>query len=784
MNSARERILVVRPVHPRSDTAMSKQPRIKQYDHPAGGWGSVKAVSSILVQEHVAVNGTRVLFKQNKPDGFACVSCSWAKPADPHLFEFCENGAKATAWEITTKRATPEFFDHHTVAALEAWSDFELESQGRLTHPMRYDAETDRYLPIPWQQAFDEIGEKLRSFDPKRVVFYASGRASLETSYMYALMARLYGNNNLPDSSNMCHESTSVALPQTIGVPVGTVTLEDFEHTDAFFFFGHNTGTNAPRMLHPLQEARKRNARIVTFNPIKERGLVSFVNPQSPKEMLSPTQTPISTQYHQVKIGGDIAAVSGLCKALIEADDRAQIRREPPVLDHAFIAEHTHGFEEFKASMRSATWESIELASALTREAIQSAAQVYADAKAAMILYGMGITQHREGVLAIHMLTNLMLLRGNIGKKGAGICPIRGHSNVQGQRTVGITEKPELVPMEKLRELYHFEPPQEKGLTTVETCEALRDGQLTAFVGLGGNFARAIPDQGVLDPLWKDVPLTVQIATKLNRSHVLHGRAAYLLPCLGRIERDGQETGEQIVTVEDSTACIHSSRGMVEPASANLMSEPAIVAELAKAILPPNASIDWDAWVADYSLIRDAIEKTYPEQFKGFNERMDQPGGFHRPIAAAHREWKTKNGRANFMVPDGFGEDPDMDFEGACTLRLMTTRGDSQFNTTVYSLDDRFRGVFGTRDVLLMNQADMTRLGFAENDAVTAITVSQDEVLRELGGLRVHAFDIPAVCVMGYYPECNRLIPVSHHAKRSKVPAAKAVPIRLRKMAA
>jgi molybdopterin-dependent oxidoreductase alpha subunit len=763
---------------------MSKQPRIEQYDHPAGGWGSVKAVSSILMQEHVAVNGTRVLFKQNKPDGFACVSCSWAKPADPHLFEFCENGAKATAWEITTKRATPEFFDHHTLAALEAWSDFELESQGRLTHPMRYDAATDRYLPIPWQQAFDEIGEKLRSFDPKRVVFYASGRASLETSYMYALLARLYGCNNLPDSSNMCHESTSVALPDTIGVPVGTVTLEDFEHTDCLFFFGHNTGTNAPRMLHPLQEARKRNAQIITFNPLRERGLVSFANPQSPKEMLSAEQTCISTQYHQVKIGGDIAAITGICKSLIEADDKAQAANAPRVLDAGFIAEHTHGFDAFADAMRAADWKDIELMSALTRSALEAAATEYARAKAVIILYGMGITQHREGVLAVQMLTNLMLLGGNIGKKGAGICPIRGHSNVQGQRTVGITEKPALVPMDKLKELYQFEPPQETGLTTVDTCEAVRDGNLDAFIGLGGNFARAIPDHGVMDPAWKQLPLTVQIATKLNRSHIVHGRAAYLLPCIGRIEVDRQAGGEQTVTVEDSTACIHASKGMTEPASEHLLSEPAIVAGLAKAILPPNPNVDWDAWVGNYGLVRDAIERTYPEQFKDFNRRMTQPGGFHRPLPAAKREWKTKTGKANFIVPDGFGEDPDMDFEGERTLRLMTTRGDSQFNTTVYTLDDRFRGVYDTRDVLLMNKDDMTRLGFAENDAVTAITVSKDEVLRELGGLRVHAFDIPAGCVMGYYPECNRLIPVSHHAKRSKVPAAKAVPVRLRKMAA
>ncbi len=762
---------------------MSKEPRIKEYDHPAGGWGSVKAVSTILLKEHVATNGTRVLFKQNKPDGFACVSCSWAKPADPHLFEFCENGAKATAWEITSKRATPGFFDHHTLAALEAWSDMELESQGRLTHPMRYDAATDRYLPISWQQAFDEIGAKLREADPKRVVFYASGRASLETSYMYGLMARLYGCNNLPDSSNMCHESTSVALPETIGVPVGTVTLEDFEHSDCMMFFGHNIGTNAPRMLHPLQEARKRNAQIITFNPLRERGLVSFANPQSPREMVLGEETCISTQYHQVKIGGDIAAVTGICKALIDADDRAVALGEPRVLDEGFIAEHTHGFDDFANAMREAKWADIEVASALTRSALEAAAAEYARAKAVMILYGMGITQHREGVLAVQMLTNLMLLGGNIGKPGAGICPIRGHSNVQGQRTVGITEKPALVPMDKLEALYQFKPPTETGLTTVDTCAAVRDGNLDAFIGLGGNFARAIPDQGVLDPAWKVLPLTVQIATKLNRSHVLHGREAYLLPCVGRIEVDRQASGDQVVTIEDSTACVHVSKGMVEPASEHLLSEPAIVAGIAKAILPPNPNIDWDAWVGDYGLVRDAIERTYPDQFKDFNQRMSQPGGFHRPLPAAKRVWKTKTGKANFITPEGFGEDPDMDFEGDRTLRLMTTRGDNQFNTTVYGLDDRFRGVYDTRDVLLMNKDDMTRLGLAENDDVTAHTVANDDVLRELGGLRVHAYDIPAGCVMGYYPECNRLIPLAHHAKSSKVPAGKAIPIRLRKSA-
>jgi molybdopterin-dependent oxidoreductase alpha subunit len=756
---------------------------LKPYRHPAGGWGSIKAVASILVQEHVALNGSRILSHQNKADGFACVSCSWAKPADPHLFEFCENGAKATAWEITNKRVDVDFFADHTVSELQSWSGLELESRGRLTAPMRWDAATDRYVPCTWEHAFAEIAQELRALDPTEAVFYASGRASLETSYMYALLARMYGTNNLPDSSNMCHESTSVGLPKTIGAPVGTVQLEDFEHTDCMLFFGHNTGTNAPRMLHQLQDARKRGVEIITFNPLRERGLVSFANPQSPVEMLTPSQTQISTQYHQVKIGGDAAAIAGLCKLLIEWDDEAQRDGTQRVLDAAFIAEQTHGFEAFAESMRATTWEEIEHHSQLTRAALDAAARVYAQANAAMVLYGMGITQHRSGVHNVQMLSNLLLLRGNIGRPGAGICPIRGHSNVQGQRTVGITEKPELAPLDKLKELYRFEPPREKGMSTVEACQGVLDGKVKAFIGLGGNFQVAIPDHHVMDPAWRRLRLTVQIATKLNRSHLLHGEVAYLLPCLGRIEIDRQASGEQWVSVEDSTACVHGSHGLAEPASDMLLSEPAIVAGIAKALLPGNPQLDWDAWVGDYALVRDAIERTYPDQFRDFNQRFRQPGGFHRPLPACKREWKTESGKANFIVPDTLDEDADMPAAGPDVLRLMTTRGDSQFNTTVYALDDRFRGVYGTRDVLLMHRDDLTRLGFAEGDAVCISTVSDDGVTREVDGMRVHAFDIPRGCIMGYYPECNRLIPLSHHAKSSLVPASKSIPVRLRKSA-
>ncbi|WDZ97386.1 FdhF/YdeP family oxidoreductase [Herbaspirillum sp. WKF16] len=756
-----------------------EQARFHDYTNSAGGWGSVKALASILMQERVVGVGARVLMKQNKPHGFACVSCSWAKPADPHLFEFCENGAKATAWEITDKRATPDFFAAHTVTQMEGWNDLELESSGRVTEPMKYDAASDRYLPVSWREAFDDIGARMKAMDPKKVVFYASGRASLETSYMYQLMARMYGTNNLPDSSNMCHESTSVALPKTIGVPVGTVTLDDFEKTGCILFFGHNTGTNAPRMLHPLEAARKRGVPVITVNPLRERGLVSFVNPQSPLEMLTPARTAISSQYLQIRIGGDTAAVMGMAKHLMAMDDAALASGAPRVLDVAFIEQHTAGFEEFARAARQADWEEIERHAGVARAELQQAAETYAAADAAMLMYGMGITQHREAVRTIHMLTNLLLMRGNIGKPGAGICPIRGHSNVQGQRTVGITEKPALVPNDKLRELYHFEPPMEKGLNTVEACEEIQRGGISAFFMLGGNFVRAIPDHGAIEPAWREIPLTVQVVTHFNRSCVIHGKTSYLLPCLGRIEIDRQSGGEQAVAVEDSTGCMHGSRGVARPASEHLLSEPAIVAELAKRILPYNPRVDWDAWVGDYALVRDAIEATWPDIFRDFNARMWKPGGFPRPLAARERSWKTPNGRANFIAPQGYDPDPDMPADAPGVLRLMTVRGDSQFNTTVYSLDDRFRGVWGTRRVLLMNAEDLRAQALAAGDFVTAHTVSADGVPRSVSHLRVEPFDIPRGCVMGYFPELNSLIPLSHHALESKVPAAKSVPIRL-----
>ena len=748
---------------------------------PSGGWGSVKTTASMLLREQVLLKGGRVVVHQNKPDGFACVSCSWAKPAHPHAIEACENGIKATAWEITPKRTPPEFFARHTVTELLSWSDLDLEAEGRLTEPLKWNGSTDRYERVGWHDAFADIAAHLKTLDAKSVVFYASGRASLEAAYLYQLMARLYGTNNLPDSSNMCHESTSVGLPQTIGVPVGTVVLEDFEHTDCIFFFGQNVGTNSPRMLHQLQEARERGVPIVTFNPLREPGLVSFVNPLSPLQMATNEATVISTQYHQVKVGGDLAALTGICKCIVDADDAARAAGTTRVVDAAFIEEHASGFDEFAAFVRGSDWRSIEVESGLSRAALEAAAGEYMRAGRVIAIYGMGLTQHRRGVENVQMVSNLLLLKGNIGRQGAGICPVRGHSNVQGQRTVGITEKPELAPLDVLEKRYGFSAPRDKGLNTVEACQGVLDGRVKGFIGLGGNFVRAVPETDLIEAAWTRLPLTVQIATKLNRSHLVHGKVAYLLPCLGRIEIDRQAAGPQSVTMEDSTGCMHGSRGVTEPASAALLSEPAILAGIADALLPFNPNIDWQAWVGDYGLIRDEIAAVFPAIFHDFNARMWTPGGFRRPLPAAQRQWKTPNGRANFKTPRSLDEDPDMHTTDPDVLRLMTMRSDDQFNTTVYSLDDRFRGVFGTRRVLLMNITDIGRLGFQEGDRVTATTVArdQDQVSRSVAELRVTGYDIPEGCVAGYFPECNPLIPLWHHAEGSFVPAAKAIPVRL-----
>ena len=757
---------------------VSQKPKIEQYSGPSGGWGAARAVAEILWRKGATFRGAGAIRRQNKPGEFKCVSCAWAKPAEPHVIEVCESGAKSTAWELTSKRATPEFFAKHTLTELERWADHDLESLGRLTHPMRWDSASDTYVPVAWEAAFAEIGKELRLQDPKAVVFYLCGHASLETAYMYQLMARMFGSNNMPNSSNMCHESTSVALPESIGVPVGTITLEDFPETECLLFFGENVGTNAPRMLHDLQEARRRDVPIVTFNPIRERGLEHFQNPLSPVQMLTNASTQISSHYYQVKVGGDGAAMLGVCKALIAADDAAHSQGRDPVLDRAFIAEHTHGFDEFAARVRELAWDDLVQRSGFTRTDMETVASVYSSSNATIACYGMGLTQHRYGVEVVQLLCNLMLLRGNVGKPGAGLCPVRGHSNIQGQRTVGHGHKPELAPLEKLSEQYEFEPPRDKGYDSAEACGAIINGQAKAFIGMGGNFVRAAPDTVALENAWRRMRLTVQVATKLNRSHLIHGEVQFLLPCLGRIEIDRQVSGQQVVTMEDATARIHVSAARNEPASEHLLSEPKIVAAIAKAILPNRRKPDWDTWVADYSHIRESIAETYPEIFHDFNERMWTPGGFHRPLAARHRKWNTNTGKANFIVPKKIIGDLVKPEDGSI-LQLFTLRSNDQFNTTVYSYDDRYRGVYGTRKILLMNKADLSRLQLSDGDSVTAATESGDQIKREVRDLRATMYDVPQGCCAGYYPECNPLIPWWHHAEGSNTPAAKSIPVRV-----
>ncbi len=751
---------------------------ISEYTAPAGGWGSMKGMARVVPGEHPGPDMLDTLRRQNKPEGFMCVSCAWGKPAKPHVAEFCENGAKATAWELSSARVTPAFFERYTVSELAEWLDRDLEQAGRLTHPMRYDAATDKYVAASWDEAFASIGATLKACDPTKVVLYASGRASLETSFMYALFARMWGQQNLPDSSNMCHETTSVALKNAVGSPVATIQMDDYEKCDAIFCFGQNVGTNSPRMLHTLKDCRDRGVEIVTFNPLRERGWEQFADPQSPVQMTVGKPTQISTQYHQVRAGGDIAAVLGICKLVIEADDRAVAEGGERVIDHNFIDQHCVRFDEFAAFCRNADWDEIVAESGLTRGAIEGAAKVYMRSKAVILVYGMGITQHRYGMDSLYMLVNFLLLRGNIGREGAGPGPVRGHSNVQGQRTVGITEKTELAPVERLKALFEFEPPTEKGWDTVEACRQIIAGTCQGFVQLGGNFLRATPEHAAMKAAWSKLPIGVHIATKLNKSHLYPGKESWILPCLGRSERDVQATGAQSVSMEDTFSHIYGSVGKATPAADTLLSEPAIVAGIARAVLAPNPNVPWDAWVGDYALVRDAIENCYPDNFANFNDRLFEPGGFWKGNPASHRKWETESGRAEFNVPRALNAAGFADKEGR--FRLVTLRSNDQFNTTIYGYDDRFRGIRGTRMVVMMNRADMARIGVAAGDKVALQSDAEDGVERVVEGLRVVEYDIPEGCLGGYYPELNYLIPLEHHALDSHVPAGKSVPVRVR----
>jgi molybdopterin-dependent oxidoreductase alpha subunit len=749
-------------------------PGIRPYESPAGGWGALRATARAVREQMDTGEAAVTLLRTNKPEGFDCPGCAWPDKKHTSTFQFCENGAKAVTWEATNKRVPPTFFATHTVTSLLEWTDYQLEDQGRLTHPMAYNAEKDIYEAIGWDDAFARIGEILRGLDsPDMAEFYTSGRASNEAAFLYQIFAREYGTNNFPDCSNMCHEATSVGLPQSIGIGKGTVSLDDFDHCELIIAMGHNPGTNHPRMMGTLHEVAHRGVPIIVFNPLRERALERFADPQDPWEMATLGSTPIASTYLQVKVGGDAAALKGIMKALLEMDETSGPGSN--VLDHAFIQEHTSGFDALTADLRSTSWPSIEAVSGLTEEALSAVAAAYAKSNATIITYGMGMTQHITGTRNVQQIANLLLMRGNFGKPGAGICPLRGHSNVQGDRTVGITEKPTAAMLGRIEKTFGFRPPTAHGHDAVAAMQAIVDGRSKALICLGGNLAVALPDSQACFPAVRRLDLSVHIATKLNRSHLLTGKQSFILPCLGRTERDNQATGPQAVTVEDSMSMVHASRGKLTPASKALRSEPAIVAGMAAATLP-ESRVPWMELIADYDRIRDAIEAVFPD-FEHYNDRIRIPGGFRLPLPPTERIWNTPSGKAEFLLFGGLEEDPV--HADPTILKLTTIRSHDQYNTTIYGLDDRYRGVFGRRNVVFMNGDDLAERGIEEGDEIQVETAFGQGEERRLNNVIAVAYEIARGSVATYYPEGNCLVPLDYNDKVSGTPSYKSVPVRV-----
>ncbi len=756
-------------------------PRYKPYKGAAAGWGALISVTQFWLDSKQPFKNLRALLKTNQNGGFDCPGCAWGDSPEDGRIKFCENGAKAVNWEATKRRVDAKFFAKYTVSQLREQSDYWLEYQGRLTEPMRYDSATDRYVPTSWDDAFSLIAKHLKNLaSPNQAEFYTSGRASNEAAFLYQLFVRAFGTNNFPDCSNMCHEASGVALTQSVGIGKGSVTFDDFEHADAIFVLGQNPGTNHPRMLEPLREAVKRGAQVVAVNPLKERGLERFQHPQHALEMLTNGSEPLNTAFFRPALGGDMAMLRGIAKFLLQWEREAVAKGEKPVFDHDFIAEHTDGVDAYLAVLDQTSWESLVEQSGLSLEEIEQAALMYRRAEKVIMCWAMGITQHVHSVATIQEIVNLLLLRGNIGRPGAGLCPVRGHSNVQGDRTMGINDRPPVVLLDNLEKRFQFKVPRDNGHNTVEAINAMVDGQAKVFIALGGNFAQATPDSPRTHQALQNCDLTVQISTKLNRSHLTTGKDALILPCLGRTDIDVQATGPQAITVEDSFSMIHASNGQLEPLSKQMRSEPAIVAGIAKATLG-NHPVDWDAMIADYSRIRELIADTIPG-FQDFNTRVQHPGGFYLGNSAGARQWKTTTGKANFksnalladLLPPqvrNSGQTPD--------LILQTMRSHDQYNTTIYGLDDRYRGVRGQRDVLFVNEADITRLGYKPGQKVDITSLWDDGVERKVVGFTLLAFDIPAGQAAAYYPEANPLVPLQSVGIGSHTPTSKFVAIRL-----
>lgn len=735
------------------------------YKQPAGGWGALRASMQSLQHQGILTEGTALLLKSNQAEGFDCPGCAWPDPDAHSTFEFCENGVKAVAAEATRKRVTAEFFAQHTVSWLAGQSDYYLEELGRLTEPMIYDATSDHYVPISWASAFTKIATHLQALkSPDEAIFYTSGRTSNEAAFLYQLFAREFGTNNLPDCSNMCHEPTSLGMPEAIGIGKGTVTLEDFDYSDTLLLFGHNPGTNHPRMLGTLRAAAKRGCRILVFNPLRERGLQRFVNPQDTGEMLTNHGTEIATHYYQPRIGGDYAIALGIARYVLEQG----------TLDQDFIDTHTQGFETLKTIALATPWAEIETESGLSHAQFMEIGKIYDTGKASIITWGMGITQHKHAVATIQMLINVLLLKGNIGKDGAGACPIRGHSNVQGDRTMGIWEQPPADFLDRLAQEFDFEPPRAHGYDVIGSIAALEAGQAKVFFGMGGNFANATPDTTRVHAALSQCALTVHVATKLNRSHIVHGKDALILPCLGRTELDVQNGHPQGVTVEDSMSMVHISQGMRAPASSALKSECAIIAELAEATLPESKT-PWRELVEDYDRIRDRISRVVAG-FEDFNVRVHKPRGFHLDLPPRSRRWITASGKANFIAQklSAITQDRFKPETSAQIFNLMTIRSHDQYNTTIYGFEDRYRGVSGARNVCFMHSDDIAELGLQPNSLVdiTSHWIDGERIARNFVLI---PYDIPKGCVAGYYPELNVLVPLSSHADRANTPTSKSI---------
>ncbi|WP_340278366.1 FdhF/YdeP family oxidoreductase [Pantoea agglomerans] len=750
--------------------------QIKPYRAAAGGWGSLEATTRFVLDSKAALKNMRNLMRMNKARGFDCPGCAWGDD-NKSTFSFCENGAKAVTWEATRRMVDTDFFAKHSVTTLYTQSDYFLEYQGRLTHPLRYNAETDHYEPISWDDAFALIAQHIKAMDhPDQMELYTSGRASNEASWLYQLFGRLMGTNNFPDCSNMCHEASGTGLKRSIGVGKGTIRLDDFDHADAIFVFGQNPGTNHPRMLHSLRHAADHGAKIVTFNTLRERGLERFADPQKPLEVVTSKAGNISSSYYQPNLGGDMAAVRGMVKSLLETHRARLAAGESGLFDQTFINAKTNGIEAYLDAVDNTSWMQIVAQSGLTQAQIREAAAIYQSADRVICTWAMGITQHKHSVDTVREITNLQLLFGQLGKKGAGLCPVRGHSNVQGNRTMGIDEKPAKAFLDALGNHFNFEPPRAAGHNTVEALNAMLRDEVKVLIALGGNLAAAAPDSPRTEEAMSRCGLTVHISTKLNRSHLVPGHDGLILPTLGRTERDLQATGSQFITVEDSFSMVHASEGIGIPLAETQRSETWIVAGIAEAVLG-DEKVKWRELAGDYNLIREHIAATIPG-FADFNAKCDIPGGFYLGNAAAELRFNTPSQKAEFnasALPTSLFPNLDQDVP----FTLQTLRSHDQYNTTIYGLDDRYRGVFGQREVVFINPDDMADLGFTEGQNVDIETLWNDGITRRVSGFKLVPYNIPRGNLAAYYPETNPLVPLNSFGDDSGTPTSKSVPVKL-----